>query len=531
MYYKIFKLINKTKLLTPFNYKYFFIIWIANLFANIGMWAQSVASAWIVTTYHASPFIVAMIQVSTAMPLVIFSIISGVLADNYDRRNLMLISITIECLVNILITIMSFLNCITPYFLLVSILGVSMGASFTVPAWQSAVNEQVPPSKLSYAVLLNGVNYNVARAIGPALGGIMINYIGPSYVFLFNFFCYIGIIFSLWQWRRDINKNNVEPERIFEGIITALKFIKHSSVIRYIMIRSFYFSFSASTIFALLPLIAHHHNNNVYGYMLGALGLGAILGSIFVYKLRKLMGVSGLISFSSLIISLILLTIGYYNNICLLFIIIILIGIFWMAVIASCNSSIHILIPYWIKARALALYQTALYAGIAFGSLLWGRLADIIDINCTFILSGILLILISIMLINTQLPEFSSNKFCRNDDAYIDFYKPSFIFNHERGGSIIVSIEYQIKDKDILEFINTVQLIRKLRLRNGAYIWYIYRDIKKKEIWKEIYLVKNWLQHKRMLDRLTIYDKLILNKLINLLNNPPIMKHGVIFNN
>ncbi len=370
---------ERTGTWAPFSIQAFRIIWICNLFANLGTWAQSVAAAWVVTDAHASPLMVAMIQVAAALPLVLLSILSGVIADNHDRRKIMLWGLSFEMTGAMFATLLAFLGYLDPVLLIISILWISLGGSVTIPAWQAAVNEQVPARMVSDAVLLNSVNYNVARAAGPALGGLLLSAVGPAWVFLFNSFCYMALIWAIWQWRRDVPKRSLPPEGILEGVTAALRFTQYSTVTRLVMMRSFAFGLSASAVWALLPLLAHRNPDGdaaIYGYMLGALGLGAILGSTQVSRLRQRIGSSRLISLAGFTLALILLTLGLVDNLWVLFPVLILGGGCWIGALATYNSAVQILVPDWIKARALALYQTALYGGLALGSFLWGHLHD-----------------------------------------------------------------------------------------------------------------------------------------------------------
>ncbi len=443
---------ERTGTWAPFSIQAFRIIWICNLFANLGTWAQSVAAAWVVTDAHASPLMVAMIQVAAALPLVLLSILSGVIADNHDRRKIMLWGLSFEMTGAMFATLLAFLGYLDPVLLIISILWISLGGSVTIPAWQAAVNEQVPARMVSDAVLLNSVNYNVARAAGPALGGLLLSAVGPAWVFLFNSFCYMALIWAIWQWRRDVPKRSLPPEGILEGVTAALRFTQYSTVTRLVMMRSFAFGLSASAVWALLPLLAHRNPDGdaaIYGYMLGALGLGAILGSTQVSRLRQRIGSSRLISLAGFTLALILLTLGLVDNLWVLFPVLILGGGCWIGALATYNSAVQILVPDWIKARALALYQTALYGGLALGSFLWGHLAETMTVHGALLAAGRLLLASVILLYNSRLPEMDAASISRAPASMPG--QPSFVFNTRRG-MVLVSIEYRIPAERTRDF-------------------------------------------------------------------------------
>ncbi|HGN2169529.1 TPA: MFS transporter [Pseudomonas aeruginosa] len=520
---------ERTGTWAPFSIQAFRIIWICNLFANLGTWAQSVAAAWVVTDAHASPLMVAMIQVAAALPLVLLSILSGVIADNHDRRKIMLWGLSFEMTGAMFATLLAFLGYLDPVLLIISILWISLGGSVTIPAWQAAVNEQVPARMVSDAVLLNSVNYNVARAAGPALGGLLLSAVGPAWVFLFNSFCYMALIWAIWQWRRDVPKRSLPPEGILEGVTAALRFTQYSTVTRLVMMRSFAFGLSASAVWALLPLLAHRNPDGdaaIYGYMLGALGLGAILGSTQVSRLRQRIGSSRLVSLAGFTLALILLTLGLVDNLWVLFPVLILGGGCWIGALATYNSAVQILVPDWIKARALALYQTALYGGLALGSFLWGHLAETMTVHGALLAAGCLLLASVILLYNSRLPEMDAASISRAPASMPG--QPSFVFNTRRG-MVLVSIEYRIPAERTRDFVRAAQPLRRLRLRNGAERWSLFRDVSNPEVWQELFLVDNWIQHLRMLDRMTLADKIVIDNVTALHagDGPPQIRHCV----
>ena len=515
--------------LSPFSIQAFRIIWLANLFANLGTWAQSVAAAWVVTEAQASPPTVAMIQVASALPLVLLSIVSGVLADNHDRRKIMLVGLTFELSGATFLTACAFLGYLDPTLLIISILWISLGGSITIPAWQAAVNEQVPPNLVSNAVLLNSVNYNVARALGPALGGLLLSATGSAWVFLFNCLCYLALIWAIWRWRRVVPKRQLPPEHIGQGVRAALRFTHYSSVTRLVMLRSFSFGLSASAIWALLPLLAHRNPDgdvSVYGYMLGALGIGAIVGSLLVNRARLWVGSSRLISFAGMLLAVVMLVLGSADSLWLLFPALLVGGSCWIAAVATYNSAVQILVPDWVKARALALYQTAIYGGLALGSFLWGHLAQTMGVQGALVAAGSLMLVCAFLLYQSRLPELDPTHIAHAPATLPG--QPTFVFNPERG-SVLVTIEYRIANERTREFVKAVRELRRLRLRNGAERWAMYRDVSDQELWQEVLIVNNWLQHLRMLDRLTLHDKTLLDNVLLLHSGdePPKVRHGV----
>lgn len=503
---------RESGVLAPLSVPVFRQIWIANLFGNLGTWAQSVAVAWVITAAHASAIMVAMVQVASAAPLVVLSIATGVLADNYDKRKIMLVGQVVEMAGAIFLTALAFLGTLDPTLLILAVLWISLGSAITVPAWQSAVGEQVPHRMVSSAVLLNGVNYNVARAVGPALGGLLLSVLAPSWVFLMNTISYVGLIAALWYWQRDLPVRTLPPERMGEGVVAAMRFTWNSTVTRLAMLRSFMFGFTASVIWALLPLVARERPDGsaaLYGYMLGTLGLGAILGSVLVPVLRRLLGSSRLISAAAFTLAAMLLLLGYAGSLAVIMPALGVAGACWIAALTEYNANVQLLVPDWVKGRALALYQTALYAGLAIGSFLWGHLAETMGVSGAILSAAVTMGITAFLMYHSQFPQFDAASL--KPAVRAGNKLPVLTFDHERG-NVVMAIEYVIAPEQANEFMALAESLRHLRLRNGVRYWGLYRDVRSGEIWREVLLIESWLQHLRMLDRMTLADKALIDR-------------------
>ncbi|WP_445657997.1 MFS transporter [Achromobacter sp. NCFB-sbj8-Ac1-l] len=516
--------------LSPFAFPAFRIIWIANLFANLGTWAQSVAAAWVITTEQSSPLMVAMIQVAAAFPLVALSILTGVLADNYDRRKVMLTGMLLELAGGIFITILAFAGLLHPVTLIISVFCIAIGSAVVTPAWQAAVGEQVPRAHVGSAVLLNSVNFNVARAVGPAIGGLLLGATGAPTVFLLNCVCYAGLIWAIWRWRRDIPERRLPPERLFEGVIAALRYTQHSTVTRLVMLRAFAFGLSASALWALLPLLAYGHEDGnalLYGYMLGALGVGAILGSAVVRRLQAAWGAGGLVSAAAGLLAACLLALGTTTTLWVAFPALLLSGGCWIGVLATYNTTVQMLVPDWVKARSLALYQTAIFGGLAAGSFMWGHFAGTMGVSGALSAAGIMLGITVALLYRSRLPEqVDTQSLARADSTEPALSAAGFNTQH---GAVLVAVEYLIAQEKLSDLIRAAGPLRQLRLRNGAQQWQLFRDLEREGVWREVFLVESWMQYLRMLDRLTLADKIVLDQLraLHTGDKPPVVSRNV----
>lgn len=516
--------------LSPFAFPAFRIIWIANLFANLGTWAQSVAAAWIITTEQSSPLMVAMIQVAAAFPLVALSILTGVLADNYDRRKVMLAGMLLELAGGVFITILAFAGLLHPITLIASVFCIAIGSAVVTPAWQAAVGEQVPREHVGSAVLLNSVNFNVARAVGPAIGGLLLGAMGAPWVFLLNCVCYGALVWAIWRWRRVVPVRRLPPEGLLEGVVAALRYTQHSTVTRVVMLRSFAFGLSASALWALLPLLAHEHADGsalLYGYMLGALGVGAILGSVVVRRIRQAWGASALITVAAALLAACLAALGLTDTLWVAFPALLVSGSCWIGVLATYNTTVQLLVPDWVKARSLALYQTAIFGGLAAGSFMWGHFAGTMGVSGALTTAGIMLGITVALLYRSRLPEHvDAQSLARVDDVEPAMAAAGFNTQH---GAVLVAVEYQIDQDKLRALIAAAHPLRLLRLRNGAQQWQLFRDLEREGIWREVFLVESWMQYLRMIDRMTLADKMVLDEVRALHGGeqPPVVSRNV----
>ena len=522
---------RESSILAPMGVAAFRNIWAGNLLTNLGMWAQSVAVAWVIAAAHAGPIMVAMVQVAATAPLVVLLIAAGVLADNYDKRTIMLVGQVVEMSGAIFLTVLAFSGYLDPTALILAVLWISIGGAITEPAWQAAVGEQVPRNMVSSAVLLNGVNYNAARAVGPALGGLMLSVLAPSWVFLVGSLSYIGLLAGLWRWRHTVPQRTLPPEGIREGVVAAIRFTWNSTVTRLAMLRSFMFGFSASVIWALLPLVARERHDGsaaLYGYMLGTLGLGAILGSVLVPRLRQWLGSSRLISAAGAVLAIALVLLAYAGPLEVLLPALGVAGACWITALTEYNANVQILVPDWVKGRALALYQTALYAGLAIGSFLWGHLAETMGVSGAILCAAIVSAVSVLLLYHSQFPRVDSEGMTLAMGGKV--VAPIVAFDHEQG-DVVMSIEYVIPRERADEFVLLALSLRHLRLRNGGRYWGMFRDIHDGEIWREVLLVESWLQHLRMLDRMTVADKALIDQVRALHRGtaPPRVQVGVTY--
>jgi MFS family permease len=507
----------------------FRLIWFAGLFANLGDWAQSVAAAWVLTVTQAGPFLIALIQVATAVPLVLLSLPTGALADVHDRRKMILAGEACCVLGGLGLTLLGVLDRLEPMGLIGLTFLIAIGYALEGPAWQAAVGDMVPKPAVASAVLLNSINYNVARALGPAIGGLLLAWLGASWVFLIATASFAGMLAAVWSWRWRPARSALPPETLREAVTAGLRFARHSLVTRRVATRSFIFGFCASSVWALLPLLALDRLGEDavgYGILLGALGTGAVCGGFVVHPVRERLGTSRLISASAFIFAALLIVLGTVHALAVVIPVLFVGGVAWIAVVSTYNTAVQLLVPDWVKARAMAIYQMALYGGLSLGSVAWGMAAERLGVAATLVVSGAALVAGVLWALRLKIPDI----------ALVDL-RPAPIRKPElpalpidpRRDAVMVVVEYRIGPEQERDFVRATIRLREVRLRNGASRWSLFRDAADRLKWSEVYFVDSWYEHLRLLARLTAADRELIDRVGRLHQGPPppMVRHAI----
>ncbi|MDP3550442.1 MAG: MFS transporter [Novosphingobium sp.] len=364
--------------LAPFQYPAFRAIWTANLFSNIGSMIQSVGAAWLMTELTTSHVLVALVQASATIPILLLGMFAGAIADNFDRRRVMLAAQTGMLIVSAVLAGLSFTGNIGPYSLLALTLMVGMGTALNGPAWQASVRLQVGPKDLPQAISLNAVSFNLARSVGPALGGILISLWSTSVAFGLNAVSYIGMIAVLAMWRPESLTPVREP--MLAAIGRGLRFCAGSSPIRKVLMRGMMIGSGAAGLQALMPSIARDMLGGTeldYGLMLGGFGIGSILTAIGISKVRRRFGSEAVVTGATLIFIAAQVVMASATSIPMAIAASFLGGMGWASAMTSLNVAMQLRSPEDILGRCLSIYQAVTFGGMALGAWAWGTVADI----------------------------------------------------------------------------------------------------------------------------------------------------------
>ncbi|QQO23729.1 MFS transporter [Bradyrhizobium diazoefficiens] len=495
----------------PLRYAAFRRIWLASVFSNLGILIQGVGAAWAMTQMSSSADTVALVQTALMLPVMLISIPAGAIADMRDRRIVAIVSLGIALVGASALTTLSWSGLITPNVLLALCFVVGSGMALMGPAWQSSVSEQVPSEALPAAVALNGISYNIARSVGPAVGGIVVATAGAVAAFALNALLYLPLMTALFLWKRVAEPSRLPPERLGRAIVSGLRYITNSPSIKIVLIRAMVTGLVGGAITALMPLVARdllHGGAQAYGIMLGAFGLGAVIGALYITEVRRRMSGEAAIRACALSMGGAVTAVALSRQPVLTGAALVLAGAVWMIAWAVFNIGVQLSAPRWVAGRSLAAYQAASSGGVAVGSWGWGYLTDALGIETALLLSAALMVASPVLGLWLRMPGIGAPG---EEPAVLDDPKVRLALTG-RSGPLIVEIEYRVLHENARSFHNLMQDVQLSRQRNGAYGWSIARDIADPELWTERFHCPTWFDYLRLRNRSTQSERALDQK-------------------
>jgi MFS family permease len=513
----------------PLRQPIFRAVWFASMCAYFGGMIQNVGAAWLMTSIATSADIVALVQASTTLPVMLFSLAAGAISDNYDRRKVMLTAQVFMCCVSIGLAICAWLGVMTPWLLLTFTFMIGCGTALNGPAWQSSVGEMVPRPDLPAAITLNSVGFNIARSVGPALGGIIVAAAGAVVAFAVNAVSYIGLIVVLARWRPPVAERLLPRETLGIAMSAGLRYVAMSPNIRAVLLRGAAFGFGAISAQALLPLVARDLVKGgplTFGLLLGAFGIGAIAGAFLSARLRAAFSTETLVRGSFVAFGAAVAATGYSTMTALSMTALVIAGASWVLALSTFNATVQLSAPRWVVGRALALYQMATFGGMALGSWVWGAASAAYGTETALVLAAVALVIGAALGLRYTLPPLEQ----LNLDPLSRWQEPKVAVDIEpRSGPIIVTIEYVIREEDVVPFLNVMAERRRIRRRDGARHWALLRDLTDPQLWIERYDSPTWVEYVRQNQRVTQADAAIGERVRALHQGPePPRVHRVI---
>ena len=375
----------RPSLLGPLSNPTYRGIWIATLFSNFGVWIQSVAAAWAMTSIAPTVDFVAWVQAATSLPPLFFTILGGVLADRVDQRLVFLVAQSIVLAVALALSGLQHFGLMTPWLLLALTFALDSGSALRYPAYQTTIGEILPREMIPSALVLSSIGWNIARATGPALGGVIIALWGVPAAFAVNALLNTYIIFVLIRWRR--RAKIVKPKRtgsIVSEVRGGFVYVAGAPAIRAAMFRCFTFTLFASAIWSLLPLVAKNlvgGGPSTYGVMLGAMGGGALVGASLIGWMRYTLGLRRLFAVATACFCVATAVLAIAQSLWVIVPLLAVGGLGWMVAMSTFNVVVQMAAHETYKGRAISVYYVALFGGLALGSWIWGHVAEQIDVR------------------------------------------------------------------------------------------------------------------------------------------------------
>ena len=494
------------KVESPFRNPVFRRMWFATVTSNFGGLIQSVGAAWMMTSLVGSPQMVALVQASNALPFMLLALLAGAVADNLDRRRVMLAAQCFMLTVSVTLALFAWQGWLTPWLLLTFTFLIGCGTAMNGPAWQASVGEIVRRDQLPDAVGLNSAGFNLARSAGPAIGGAIVAAAGVAVAFLVNAMSYLGLIAVLLRWKPNSAPRLLPREGLFTAMAAGLRYVAMSPNLRTVTLRSCVFGLTANALPALMPIVAKDLVKGgalTYGILLGAFGVGAVLGGLGSVWLRRHCPTETIVRLACVSLAAATAVTAISPHLALTLAVLMLAGASWVVALSTFNITIQLASPRWVLARALSLYQMTTFGGMAIGAWVLGLVAEHYTVAVGLLVGAGVLMAVMLIGFVLPLPQVEALDL----DPLSQWTEPETAVPLEpRSGPVVITIEYRIEAPNIMAFLAAMTERRRIRRRDGAHGWTLLRDLHDPEVWIERYHVATWLDYVRHNQRRTHAD-------------------------
>jgi MFS family permease len=512
----------------PLRTPAFLNLLVADIVSDVGTFMQSVGAGWLMISLHSSPIYVALIQTASALPFFIFALPAGAIGDIVDRRKLILYTETWMFAVALVVAALTLGGWITPILLLILTFALSAGDAFETPTWRAVLPEVVPKEDLQAASALNGIEFNFARAVGPGLAGFIVAAAGVGTAFLLNAASFIGVIWVIARWKRPVPKRTAPPETLMGGAIAGIRYVRYSPVIRGLMLRSGFVVFFTTALTALLPLIARNVKNSpvTYGILLGCFGLGAVLGAVLMQRARARWPAATVASAGIAIYGLATLAASTLRFLPWLCAAMFMAGAAWIMFISLVNVLILNHTPDWVRARVLSVSTLVIQGAVAAGGAVWGTVAARFGIRTALLAAGAGTVATTVTVMFLRLPHATVDLTAWNHWPVPELDSDILPDGYESGPAL-VTVEYEVDSNNVEGFMKAVRRFGRVRRRDGAKQWGIFRDLENPERYLETFIVSSWGEHLRQHERMTHDDRELEESVERYIRGNPTVRHLV----
>src|ERR1700677_2228959 len=498
---------------------------VADLISDAGAFMQNVGAAWLMVSLGAGPIYVALTQTAASLPYFLLALPAGSAGDIVDRRKLILFTEAWMMGVALILAILTIAGLMSPWILLVLTFALSAGDAFEAPAWRAVLPEIVPREDLAAASALNGIEFNLARAVGPALAGAIISVSGVATAFVANFVSFFGVILVVAKWKRPVGRRSAPPESFSGATVAAIRYVRHSPAILTVLLRTGVVMFFSSALFALLPTVSRSVNQNAtgYGLLLGCFGLGAIMGALVMQSARDRWAMESIVSTGVVTLGLVILAMSGLHRLSTLAAVMLVGGAAWVIFISLINALVQNLAPDWVRARVLAIFILVYQGSYALGTAAWGEVAQRAGVRVALVCAGVGTIGSVMFALFAKLPDSTADL-----SPWNHWRMPAVIKEVESAmqqGPVLVTARYSVIREREAEFLKAIHEYGRIRRRDGAYRWGIYADTEMADCYMEIFLVNSWAEHLRQHERQTLADRELERRLLSCITGEPAVRH------
>jgi MFS family permease len=516
---------DRPSLWSPLRSPIFRSLLIADVVSDMGAFMQSVGAAWLMVSLGAGPTLVALTQTASTLPFFLLALPAGAIGDIVDRRKLILYTEAWMVAVAVVLTITTIAGVMSPWLLLTLTFALSAGDAMETPTWRAVLPELVSKADLPAASALNGIEFNFARAVGPALAGAIIATAGVGAAFAANVVSFVGVIIIIARWKRRARRHHTPPETLGGATLAAIRYVRYSPSLRPAMLRAGATMCAASALLALLPAVARGLSDSptVYGVLLGCFGTGAIVGALTIGPVCGRWSLEIVAGGATVVLAVMIMVAGAVHSLAALAISILIAGGGWIVFISLVSALVQNLAPDWARARILSVFLLVFQGGLAAGSALWGALAARLGIETVFLLAGLCTIGTAALGFVLKFPNVPIDlspwnhwrmPAIRRDAA------PSL-----DQGPVLVTVEYQVPAQDAPQFLDAIEQYGLVRRRDGASRWGIYRDVERADVFLEVFEVTSWAEHLRQHERFTRADAVLEQEIRRYAHNEPVTRH------